>query len=400
MRVVAVVIAGVAAVMGTGVGFANADQAGLSVANVSLVEGGGAVTQHIDPGWATTGTNDAIQVSVLNPPAGLASAVRASGDDASCQAQGYYTWVCAPYRQWRHGIDVVYQPVAADDTAPKGTSFTVSAVDLTSGVWATGGVTISAQADLQVSGPSAPGTGTTALTALVTNAGPSIATSVTLVIDGLGTITTPTLPDGCARSGATVTCSYSSIASGGFEQPVIEFGHGVGTITPTLRVTAATSDPNPANNMSSAGSWMIDLPVVTPAASVSPSPKPPTATPTPVVSTSTAVHVSATPTTIAKAGPGAATDGLQTMAMNSSGLPVALLMLIVALVLAGGAVAYLLRQQVVHAGPGPAAPTHAVPPYAGPSHAAPNHAAPTHARPGHTGRPVLERDRPRSDELL
>src|SRR5439155_790485 len=128
---------------------------------------------------------------------------------------------------------------------------------------ATASTTVTASADLSITKSDAPDPvsagGTLTYTLTVSNAGPSTATSVSV---------TDTLPAGvtfqsasgagwtCSGTNASVTCTRASLApTGGTPSTitiVVTAPSEGGTITNTAAVSAATSDPNPANNTATA----------------------------------------------------------------------------------------------------------------------------------------------------
>jgi uncharacterized repeat protein (TIGR01451 family) len=117
---------------------------------------------------------------------------------------------------------------------------------------------------------------------LVTNAGPSPATSSTL---------TDTLPAGvtfvsassgqgsCSQSGGVVTCNLGSIPSGASVTATVAVTAGLlpGTLNNTASVKATEADPNLANNTATATTNVGLLPVTAPVAT--PTPPPPSPSP-------------------------------------------------------------------------------------------------------------------------
>jgi len=101
-------------------------------------------------------------------------------------------------------------------------------------------------------------------TAIVSNAGPDMATNVSLTANlPAGIIPIMVTPDpACAFNfaGTTVSCSLGSLANGASRTvTIVVHPITIGTKTTTVQVSAAEMDPNPANNSASAGAAITEV---------------------------------------------------------------------------------------------------------------------------------------------
>ena len=88
-------------------------------------------------------------------------------------------------------------------------------------------------------------------TLTISNAGPSDATSVTVVDTLPSAVTFVSSNPPCSLAGATLTCSLGELAAGGNATVTIDVtvnGDAAGVLVNTANVTGAETDPNPANN--------------------------------------------------------------------------------------------------------------------------------------------------------
>jgi uncharacterized repeat protein (TIGR01451 family) len=115
----------------------------------------------------------------------------------------------------------------------------------------------SPDADLQVTQTAAPGSADVGqnltYTLTITNRGPTSASSVTVTDTLPSGVTFVSASPGCVYSGGIVSCSLGTLASGTKTNLVVTVTPTTtGTITNSVTVTSTTSDPNNANNASSA----------------------------------------------------------------------------------------------------------------------------------------------------
>lgn len=135
---------------------------------------------------------------------------------------------------------------------------------------ATAVTTISRAADLAISKSDSPDPvaagQTLTYTLSAVNNGPSTATGLTVSDTLPAGLTFISASSGCSQAGGMVTCTVSSLASGGNAQyqVVVALPAGItGTLTNQAEINAAETDPNPANNTA------VVTTTVTPAADLS-----------------------------------------------------------------------------------------------------------------------------------
>lgn len=92
-----------------------------------------------------------------------------------------------------------------------------------------------------------------AFTAVVTNAGPSSATGVTLVQTFSLPVNVSSVPAGVQVLGNTLIYTRSQLAAGGREAVVVQVApQQIGTLTSSVTLTANQTDPSPGNNQAAA----------------------------------------------------------------------------------------------------------------------------------------------------
>jgi hypothetical protein len=211
------------------------------------------------------GTGESVHISVAPVVAGLTvtinDSVNASGP---CTPDGApWTWTCAMSQP--QSLGAWFLRFTAATSVPEGTSVTSTFTDDVAGLTTSAPVTFKRQAYTQpgLSFDTDPTTGAHQLSVSLLDSGPQDATSSSLTMTGLTGLLTPTLPNGCQRSGDTITCDTGPIA----HNATAHLSFPVDTSVPWFDVTAtSTVQPNGWGDAPVTITYHFALPVQNPPA--------------------------------------------------------------------------------------------------------------------------------------